>query len=201
MSLLRSHNPLLHPPIIRSGFPQYCETNPTRRHACRGPRTPEKIATITFRSCSSGRISRVLCHQAKQHRDVRYAGEAVISQGIRIPAILYTHLHTNDQEIPLPYGATLARRIGRSLCIADKENYNMVDLEGASLFPIIPLSQAPDSAIAVKPSITVVGDNEYLIISWTGASTIGLFITGDGDPVRGTVEWPRHPEAVCMSRD
>ena len=72
----------------------------------------------------------------------------------------------------------------------------MVDLEGASLFPIVPLSQASD-AVAVKPSITVIDDNEYLIISWTGASTMGLFITGDGDPVRGTLEWPRHPEAVC----
>ena len=74
----------------------------------------------------------------------------------------------------------------------------MVDLEGASLFPIIPLSQAADS-VTVKPSITVVGDNEYLILSWTGASTMGLFITGEGDPVRGTLEWPSHPEAVCMS--
>jgi hypothetical protein len=36
-----------------------------------------------------------------------------------------------------------------------------------------------------------------LILSWTGASTLGLFITGDGDPVRGTLEWPSHPEAVC----
>ena len=73
----------------------------------------------------------------------------------------------------------------------------MVDLERASLFPIVPLSQASDAAI-VKPSIIVVGENEYLIVSWTGASTIGLFLTSDGDPVRGTLEWPRHPEAICM---
>lgn len=102
------------------------------------------------------------------------------------------------KEIPLPQGATIARRIGQSLCIADKENYNVVDLEGASLFPIIPLSQAADSSVAVKPSITVVGENEYLILSCTGASTMGLFITGEGDPVRGTLEWPSHPEAVCL---
>ncbi|KAF8234973.1 hypothetical protein L208DRAFT_788835 [Tricholoma matsutake] len=102
------------------------------------------------------------------------------------------------KEIPLPQGATMARRIGRSLCIADKENYNMVDLEAASLFPIVPLSQASDSSVTVKPSITVIGDNEYLIISWTGASTMGVFITDDGDPIRGTLEWPRHPEAICL---
>lgn len=101
------------------------------------------------------------------------------------------------QEIPLPQGASLACRLGHILCIADKEYYSMVDLEAASLFPVIPISQAPDSDISIKPSITVVGDNEFLILSWTGATTIGLFITGEGDPVRGTLEWPCHPEAVC----
>jgi vacuolar protein sorting-associated protein 3 len=27
---------------------------------------------------------------------------------------------------------------------------------------------------------------------------LGVFITGDGDPVRGTLEWPSHPESICM---
>lgn len=107
--------------------------------------------------------------------------------------------YLHDQEIPLPQGGTLARRTGRSLCIADKMYYNMVDLEGASILPLLPLSQAEDPLdFVLKPSITVVGDNEFLILSWTGASTLGLFITGDGDPVRGTLQWPLHPEAVCM---
>jgi len=102
-----------------------------------------------------------------------------------------------QKEIPLPYGGILARRTGRYLCIADKENYNMIDLEAASLFPLLPVSQAGDG-IVIRPSITVVSENEFLILSWTGASTIGVFITGDGDPVRGTLEWPSHPEAVCL---
>ncbi|EMD32318.1 hypothetical protein CERSUDRAFT_162060 [Gelatoporia subvermispora B] len=102
-----------------------------------------------------------------------------------------------QKEIPLPQGSILARRMGRHLCIADREHYNMIDLEAASLFPLLPLSQAGDG-VSIKPSITVVGDNEFLILSWTGASSIGVFITGDGDPVRGTLEWPSHPEAVCL---
>lgn len=107
---------------------------------------------------------------------------------------------TTDQEIPLPQGASLARRTGRSLCICDSQTYNMVDLETASLIPLLPLSQAMDpTPFVVKPSITVISDNEFLILSWTGASTLGLFISGDGDPVRGTLEWPSHPEAVCAS--
>jgi len=103
-----------------------------------------------------------------------------------------------QKEIPLPQGATLARRSGRALCVADKANYNMIDLELASLIPLFPLSQAPDRTVAVKPSITVINETEFLILSWTGASTIGVFINSDGDPVRGTLEWPAHPQAVCL---
>ncbi|KAK2463814.1 hypothetical protein APHAL10511_004119 [Amanita phalloides] len=107
---------------------------------------------------------------------------------------LYYH-----KEIPLPTGGQLAKRIGHSLCIADSVHYNIIDLEQASLFPILPLSQAVDpTPFVVKPSITVVGDAEFLILSWTGASTLGVFITGEGDPVRGTLEWPSHPESVCL---
>ncbi|KAM6503566.1 hypothetical protein JOM56_000509 [Amanita muscaria] len=114
---------------------------------------------------------------------------------------LYTlrdRLHYH-KEIPLPQGGVLAKRIGHSLCIADAVHYNIVDLEQASLFPILPLSQAEDSPEpAIKPSITVIGDSEFLILSWTGMSTLGLFITGEGDAVRGTLEWPSHPESVCL---
>ena len=105
------------------------------------------------------------------------------------------------QEIPLPQGGTLAKRIGHSLCIADNVHYNIINLDEASLFPILPLSQAIDpTPFPIKPSITVIGDSEFLILSWTGASTIGVFITGEGDPVRGTLEWPSYPESVCECR-
>ncbi|KAL6298204.1 hypothetical protein BKA93DRAFT_744633 [Sparassis latifolia] len=102
-----------------------------------------------------------------------------------------------QKEIPLPLGGALARRTGHYLCLADSEHYNIIDLEAASLFPVLPVSQAPDSG-PVKPSITVISENEFLILSWTGASTLGLFITGEGEAVRGTLEWPSHPEAVCL---
>ncbi|KAH9848717.1 hypothetical protein C2E23DRAFT_888782 [Lenzites betulinus] len=103
-----------------------------------------------------------------------------------------------QKEIPLPQGGVLAKRTGKYLCVADRENYNVIDLIQASLVPLLPISQAMDSNIAVKPSITVISENDFLILSWTGASTIGIFITGEGDPVRGTLEWPSHPEAVSL---
>ncbi|KAI0821853.1 hypothetical protein BC628DRAFT_1328491 [Trametes gibbosa] len=103
-----------------------------------------------------------------------------------------------QKEIPLPQGGVLAKRTGKYLFVADRENYNAIDLAQASLVPLLPISQAMDSNIAIKPSITIIGENEFLILSWTGASTIGIFITGEGDPVRGTLEWPSHPEAVSL---
>lgn len=105
--------------------------------------------------------------------------------------------HPHLQEIPLPSGGVYARRTGKYLCVADKENYNVIDLVQASFVPLLPISQAPDPTIAVRPHITVISENEFLILSWTGASTLGVFVTGDGDPVRGTLEWPSHPETVC----
>lgn len=101
------------------------------------------------------------------------------------------------REIPLPSGATLARRIGNLLCIADKQNYSMVNLDTATILPFVPVSQA-EIMTAIKPSITIISENEFLVTSWTGDGTIGLFVTGEGDPVRGTLEWPSHPEAVCF---
>ncbi|KAK0480738.1 hypothetical protein IW261DRAFT_1474317 [Armillaria novae-zelandiae] len=102
------------------------------------------------------------------------------------------------KEIPLPQGTSLARRTGQSLCIAGRTEYQVVDLENASMFSIVPISQALEPPqFPIKPSITVIDVNEFLVLSYTGVSTLGLFITSNGDPVRGTLEWPQHPESVC----
>ncbi|KIP07077.1 hypothetical protein PHLGIDRAFT_432356 [Phlebiopsis gigantea 11061_1 CR5-6] len=110
-----------------------------------------------------------------------------------------------EKDIPLHVRIQLARRSGRYLCVVDNEYYNMIDLETASLLPILPISQAPPSEPGsdapqtppVKPFILVISDTEFLLLSWTGASTLGLFITGEGEPVRGTLEWSQHPISVC----
>ncbi|PPQ65334.1 hypothetical protein CVT26_000049 [Gymnopilus dilepis] len=102
------------------------------------------------------------------------------------------------KEIPLHPGTIAARRAGKTMCLADRSFYSILDLEAASIFQVLPVSQAEDTPPSVRPSITVISKNEFLILSWTGASTLGLFITSDGDPVRGTLEWPSYPEAICL---
>ncbi|KAL4079643.1 hypothetical protein J3A83DRAFT_1137451 [Scleroderma citrinum] len=102
------------------------------------------------------------------------------------------------RDIPFQPGTRLARRSGQYLCIADAENYNVIDMQNSQMISLLPVSQAVDSVMPVKPFISVVSENEFLILSWTGASTIGIFITGEGDPVRGTLTFPSHPLSVCF---
>lgn len=72
----------------------------------------------------------------------------------------------------------------------------MINLSSAEMIPLLPLSQAYDSPVRVKPMITVISPMEFLILSWDGAASLGLFITGEGEPVRGTLEWASHPLSV-----
>ncbi|KAH0835954.1 hypothetical protein J3R83DRAFT_9880 [Lanmaoa asiatica] len=111
---------------------------------------------------------------------------------------LYEERLVYSREIPFQQGAQLARRAGQYLCVADSQYYNIIDLHSAQMFPVLPVNQALDDATSVKPFIVNVSGNEFLLLSWTGASTLGVFITGEGDPVRGTLEWPSHPLSVCL---
>lgn len=108
-----------------------------------------------------------------------------------------------QKEIPLPSDsppALACKRAGHVLCYADNDFYNMVDLNQASLLQLLPLCQSTeDTPFEIKPIIEAVGENELLILSWTGTSALGVFITGDGDPVRGTLEWSGYPKAVCLN--
>ncbi|KAH8073389.1 CNH domain-containing protein [Cristinia sonorae] len=116
----------------------------------------------------------------------------------RSSIVLYTLRDklTYRTEIPFP-GAICAKRAGLHLCVADKEMYHIVDLNAVSTFPLLPIVQSND-AKQVKPSITVINENEFLLLSWTGQATMGVFITGDGDPVRGTLEWNDYPESITL---
>ena len=91
--------------------------------------------------------------------------------------------------------------MSKYLCVADNEEHDR-PLRGLAL---LPSSQVPD--VTMKPTISVISENEFLILSWIGASPLGVFTSGDGDPVRGTLEWPSYPEpvrewhlALCASR-
>lgn len=87
------------------------------------------------------------------------------------------------------------------LCIADRDQYILVNLGAATATPLLPIAQVPPEpgTRPYRPMILVVTDEEFLILSWTGAGTMGVFINLNGDPVRGTLQWSSHPLSICSS--
>ena len=61
--------------------------------------------------------------------------------------------------------------------------------------PVMPLTHA--GAAPSKPIITAIGSNEFLIVSNLDDRGLAVFISGGGDPVRGTFEYSKYPVAVC----
>ena len=128
--------------------------------------------------------------------------ERLVLQRVRVYIIFITmaRLLMNLKELPNAQGLRYARRSGRLLCAADSEYYCMVDLAAAASFQLLPIEQVPNedpNAPRVRPRIAVVGEDEFLVISSMGQTTMGVFINENGDPVRGTLEWPSYPESIC----
>lgn len=74
----------------------------------------------------------------------------------------------------------------------------MIDLIAASAFALLPITQVHEGGSAsIGPIAAVVSDEEFLLVSSMGQSAMGVFVTGNGDPVRGTIEWVSYPVSVC----
>ena len=111
----------------------------------------------------------------------------------------------STKDIPLPAGPTYAALTSTFLCAAipseQQNTYSIIDLSDASLTEVLPVTQVdPEVAdFEVNPNIVVIpGENEFLVTSYTGVSTMGVFLNGQGDPVRGTMEWPSHPVSLAI---
>ncbi|THH03162.1 hypothetical protein EW145_g6477 [Phellinidium pouzarii] len=104
-----------------------------------------------------------------------------------------------QREVPNAMNIRYGRRNGRYLCAADSENYDMIDLAAATSISLLPFSQIPEESTRVKPLVSPISDEEFLILSNMGPSTMGVFVASNtGDPVRGTLEWPSYPESICL---
>lgn len=108
-----------------------------------------------------------------------------------------------EQDVPLPEVPILAKYHHPYLCISDLETYSLVSLLETTLSPVLPVSQLADPAdlpFRVRPNIAVVQEDEFLITSCNNANgiggTVGVFISGEGDPVRGSVEWDENPRSL-----
>ncbi|BGP33373.1 hypothetical protein JCM10296v2_005173 [Rhodotorula toruloides] len=124
------------------------------------------------------------------------------------------------KDLPLPNGALIASLRRDRICIADAENYSIVDLEAAEALPLLPISQAPHpdpipqpttaSGAATppaagagpdprqRPAIACVASKEFLVASHTGSTTLGVFVNESGEPCRGTLEWASNLRSLVV---
>ncbi|BGP17675.1 hypothetical protein JCM10213v2_005713 [Rhodosporidiobolus nylandii] len=124
------------------------------------------------------------------------------------------------KDLPLRGGALEAVFRHSRVCIADAENYSIVDLSAAEALPLLPISQVPhpdplrgaatSAGTATpppsaggpdprhRPAIACVGDNEFLIASHTGTTTLGVFMNEYGEPSRGTLEWASNLRSLVV---
>ncbi|WVQ72620.1 hypothetical protein IAR50_002178 [Cryptococcus sp. DSM 104548] len=115
------------------------------------------------------------------------------------------------KEIPLPSIPTHHAIFQTYLCCAlyppsedddPPELTNcIIDLSDASLTPVAPVDRSSPGAEGEKKNANIVvipGEDEFLVTSYSGFSTLGLFLNGQGDPVRGTLEWESHPISIAV---
>ncbi|KLT38373.1 hypothetical protein CC85DRAFT_289576 [Cutaneotrichosporon oleaginosum] len=111
---------------------------------------------------------------------------------------------TMVKEIPLPappkYHALFSTYMCAALPSESGLTYCIIDLSDASLTEVLPVSQTdPDDSWAPNPNVVVIpGENQFLVTSYTGANTMGVFLNGQGDPERGTIEWEEHPLSIAV---
>ncbi|GAA6028594.1 hypothetical protein JCM8097_007301 [Rhodosporidiobolus ruineniae] len=129
---------------------------------------------------------------------------------------------TSVKDLPLRGGALVSVLRKNHICIADAENYSIVDLVAAEALPLLPISQVPhpdplptpsSSAAAggaatppapggpdprQRPAIACVGENEFLVASHTGSTTLGVFVNELGEPCRGTLEWASNCRSLVV---
>ncbi|SCZ87760.1 BZ3500_MvSof-1268-A1-R1_Chr2-3g05228 [Microbotryum saponariae] len=113
------------------------------------------------------------------------------------------------RDLPLRGGAVLCVLRRGHVCLADTENYSIIDLDAAVALPLLPISQAPnlDDPPDVppggidprqRPAITCVGTHEFLVASHTANTTLGLFVNESGEPCRGTLEWASNVRSLVV---
>ncbi|KAG0343263.1 hypothetical protein BG004_005429 [Podila humilis] len=105
------------------------------------------------------------------------------------------------KELSLPNGALVVTRWKNYVCVADANDFKLIDSRVGRMIPVLPVvqnSNSGSSAQVIKPVCVAIAENEFLLASATssGQTAIGIFCSGNGDPVRGTLQWSSYPRAL-----
>ncbi len=83
-------------------------------------------------------------------------------------------------------------RYGSTVCAADHHQYILLNLDSKQTLPLFPY----DSQLGY-PLMAVIYENEFLLVLSGGdGKALGLFVTAQGEPTRGTIEWPSFPLSI-----
>ncbi|KAF9438183.1 hypothetical protein BGZ76_009390, partial [Entomortierella beljakovae] len=110
---------------------------------------------------------------------------------------------SEPRELNLPNGALVVTRWENIVCVADGNDFNLIDTRVGRMIPVLPVVQNTPSgsnSTVLKPMCIPIAGNEFLLASATssGQTAIGIFCTGNGDPVRGTLQWSSYPRALAI---
>ncbi|KAG0230700.1 transforming growth factor, beta receptor associated protein 1 [Actinomortierella wolfii] len=109
---------------------------------------------------------------------------------------------SEPRDLSLPNGSLSTIRWGSHVCFADSQDFGLIDVRAGRMISVLPVSQGRSGtghhAGVVKPVCAAIGENEFLMASATGSgqTTIGIFCSASGDPVRGTLQWSSYPRML-----
>ncbi|KAF9970431.1 transforming growth factor, beta receptor associated protein 1 [Actinomortierella ambigua] len=110
---------------------------------------------------------------------------------------------SEPKDLSLPNGSLATVRWKNHVCFADTQDFGLIDVRAGRMISVLPVSQGGRSGPGhntgiIKPVCAAIGDNEFLMASATGSgqTTIGIFCSAAGDPVRGTLQWSSYPRML-----
>ncbi|KAI1315748.1 transforming growth factor, beta receptor associated protein 1 [Mortierella claussenii] len=116
---------------------------------------------------------------------------------------LWSDAISEPKELNLPNGGLVVTRWKNVVCVADASGFKLIDTRVGRMIPVLPVVQSvsPGShAQVLKPVCIPIAENEFLLASATssGQTAIGIFCSGSGEPVRGTLQWSSYPRALAV---
>ncbi|CCG82954.1 Putative uncharacterized protein [Taphrina deformans PYCC 5710] len=102
-------------------------------------------------------------------------------------------------------GCETACQIGAIVCLATRSSYDMIDLDQRAKIPLFPVVQGESNPVGEQyasflPHIVSAMPKEFLVASGSPESptTMGLFITLEGEITRGTLMFAAYPIKILV---
>ncbi|KAJ3034718.1 transforming growth factor, beta receptor associated protein 1 [Rhizophlyctis rosea] len=85
-------------------------------------------------------------------------------------------------------------RYESDICAADGQQYKIIHLDDGETIPLFPYDRN-----VMRPVIAAMIKGEFLLGTATPqGGGLGMFISSDGNPIRGTLEWPAIPRSIAF---